>query len=298
MSDQALAGPLPQARSARGGTVGIICGGGVLPAAVAEAVLRAGRDVYLLPIKGWADSASVARYRHDWIKLGQFGRLRTLARNAGCSEVVFIGNVLRPSLSMLRLDWSTLRLLPRALDALRGGDDRVLSRMARVFEEHGFRVVGAHELAPDILVPEGVLGRVAPSARQWDDALRGLDLIDAIGRFDIGQAVVVADNHVLAVEAAEGTDAMLMRIADLRREGRVRTAPGAGVLVKAPKPQQDRRVDMPAIGPQTVEHVKRAGLGGLAVRAGEVIVAEPEAVVSAADAAGLFVIGVAAGAAS
>ncbi|MBX6425861.1 MAG: UDP-2,3-diacylglucosamine diphosphatase LpxI [Variibacter sp.] len=292
-NDQAPPGPEAPPPHAAGdaGPVAIICGGGPLPAAVAEAAVRAGRDVYLLAIEGWADAAAVGRFRHDWIKLGQFGRIRRLMRAQGCRDVVFIGNVLRPSVRMLSLDWLTLRLLPRALDLARGGDDRLLSGLGRIFEEHGFRVVGAHELAPEILVPEGPLGRVAPSARDAADAVRGFAVIEAIGAFDIGQAAVVADGHVLAVEAVEGTDNMLARIADLREEGRVRTPPGVGVLVKAPKPQQDRRLDLPAIGPRTVENVRRAGLAGVAVRAGEVIVAEPAAVVSAADAAGLFVAG-------
>jgi hypothetical protein len=117
-------------------------------------------------------------------------------------------------------------------------------------------------------------------------------LLHAIGPFDVGQAVVVADNHVLAVEGVEGTDNMLARIAELRERGRVPTPPGVGVLVKAPKPQQDRRIDLPAIGPRTVTEVARAKLAGIAVAAGSAIVAEPAQVAAEADRAGVFVFGV------
>ena len=159
----------------------------------------------------------------------------------------------------------------------------------------GFRLLGAHEVAPDILVPEGALGRAQPSERDHADIALGLDYLRAAGQFDIGQAVVVAGRHVLAVEAAEGTDAMLARVAEMRANGRVRAPRGTGVLVKAPKPAQDRRFDLPSIGPRTVEGVARAGLAGIAVVAGSTIVAEPEQLVTAADRAKIFVVGVPAG---
>jgi len=152
--------------------------------------------------------------------------------------------------------------------------------------------VGAQEVAPEILMPQGAGGTMLPSQDDHRDIARALALLEATGPFDIGQAAVVAGNQVLAVEAAEGTDAMLARIAELREGGRIPTPAGVGVLVKAPKPAQDRRLDLPAIGPRTVEEVARAGLAGIAVVAGGTIIAEPVAVASAADAAGVFVFGV------
>ena len=160
-----------------------------------------------------------------------------------------------------------------------------------MFEHSGFRVVGAHEIAPDILIPEGPIGSLLPSARDRADIDHGLALLAAIGSFDIGQAVVVAANHVLAVEAAEGTDAMLQRIVELRARGRIPAPPGVGVLIKAPKPGQDQRFDLPTIGPRTVAEAARAGLAGIAVVAGGSIIAEPVAVAAAADKAGIFVVG-------
>jgi UDP-2,3-diacylglucosamine hydrolase len=187
------------------------------------------------------------------------------------------------------------KLLPRLYRLFRGGDDHLLSGLGRLFEENGFRMLGAHEVAPEILMPEGSLGRCHPSERDRADIARGFALIEAIGSFDVGQAAVVADNRVLAIEAAENTDPMLARIAERRRAGRLSAPIGAGVLVKAPKPAQDRRFDMPSVGPATIEAVKRAGLAGIGVRAYEVIVAEPEALVEAADGAGLFITGVVSG---
>ena len=273
------------------GALGIICGGGSLPFAVADAAGRR-RPVFLFAIEGWADRRLVDRYPHAWMALGQLGRLYRLARQQGVSELVCVGTLVRPPKSALRLDWTTLRLLPRLYRLFRGGDDRLLSGIASLFEEQGFRLLGAHEVAPEILMPEGPLGRIQPSARDLADAERGFALIAAIGRFDAGQAVVIADNRVLAIEAAEGTDGMLARIAELRGSGRLGMRPGVGVLVKAPKPEQDRRMDMPSIGPATVEAVLRAQLAGIAVLAGGVIVAEPAALAAAADRAGIFVAGV------
>jgi len=270
----------------------IVCGGGALPFAVADAVMSRGRPVVLFPIRGWVDPGAVAAYPHRWIAIGQLGRLRRLAARERCGEMVWIGTVLRPSPWQIRLDLATVRELPRILAGFRGGDDHLLTMLGRIFEEHGLKLVGAHEVAPEILVREGALGRLAPGDRDRADIARGLAVLVATAPYDIGQAVVVADNHVLALEAAEGTDNMLARIADLRLQGRVRSKVGTGVLVKAAKASQDRRFDLPSIGPQTVEGVARAGLAGLAVVAGDVIIAQPQQVALTADAARVFVAGV------
>lgn len=280
-----------------GGPLAIICGGGKFPFVIADAVERRGRAVLLFALQGWADPVAVARFPHHWAGLGQFGRFCRLARAARCRDVVFIGTVLRPKLTQLRPDLTTLRYLPRVARLLRGGDDHLLSGVGRIFEEKGFRLVGAHEVAPEILVPEGTLGRHVPSERDRADITRGLAVIAAMGPFDIGQAVVVADNYVLAVEAAEGTDQMLARVAALRRDRRVRLSGKVGVLVKAPKPAQDRRLDLPSIGARTVAAAAEAGLAGIAVEAKGAITADFQEFVQAADAVGLFVVGVPAGSA-
>lgn len=286
------ASAVPNVPAESAGPLAIIAGGGSLPVAVAQAAQRAGRRVVMFPVRGWADP-SVELFPHYWIAVAQVGRFNRLARAEGCRDVVFIGSAVRPPLRSLRLDWGTLRLLPRIARSYRGGDDHLLTGVARMFEEQGFRIVGAHEIAPDILIPAGPIGHLEPSSRDHADIARGLALLTAIGPFDAGQAVVVAANHVLAVEAAEGTDGMLARIAELRAKGRIPTPPGVGVLVKAPKPGQDFRFDLPAIGPRTAAEVARAGLAGIAVAAGGSIVAEPAETVAAADKAKIFVFGIA-----
>ena len=274
------------------GPLAIVAGGGSIPIAVAEAVMRRGRRVVLFPVRGWADPAAVERFPHYWVAVGQGGRLARYAHAEGCRDMVLVGTALRPALTSLRLDWTTLRLLPEIWRAFRGGDDHLLSGVARIFHDLGFRIVGAHEVAPEILMPRGNIGTFGPEQRDLADIARGLALLRALGPFDVGQAVVVADNQVLAIEAVDGTDNMLERIAELRERGRVATGKGVGVLIKAPKPTQDRRLDMPAIGPKTVEAAARAGLAGIAVVAESTIVAEPAELARAADAAKLFVCGV------
>jgi UDP-2,3-diacylglucosamine hydrolase len=278
--------------AAGGEPLAIICGGGSFPGAVAEAIVRRGRRPVMFAVRGWADPNVVERYTHHWVAIGQAGRLFRLARAEQCREAVLIGTLLRPALKQLRPDWYMLRLMPRIAAVFRGGDDRLLSGIAALFEEGGLRIVGVGDVAPEIVVPRGSLARRTPSERDRADIAYGLKLIATLGPFDVGQAVVVADGHVVAVEASEGTDNMLMRVAQMRSEGRFTKPPGIGVLVKAPKPGQDRRFDLPAIGPRTIENVARAGLSGLAVAAGSAIVAEPEKVTAAADGAKIFFVGV------
>ncbi|MBZ0149403.1 MAG: UDP-2,3-diacylglucosamine diphosphatase LpxI [Pseudorhodoplanes sp.] len=278
------------------GPVAIICGGGSFPFVVADALIRQGRRAILFPLHPFADAEAVERYPHYWVRIGQMGYVVRTARKESCRDVIFIGTVVRPAIREIRLDWMTLRLMPRIVRLFYGGDDYLISGVVRLVEEQGFRVMGAHEVAPEILMPAGPLGAKRPSTRDEADIARGIEILHATGPFDIGQAVVVAGNHVLALEAAEGTDQMLERVAELRKNGRIRAGEGAGVLIKAPKPTQDRRFDLPSIGPRTIEGVKRAGLAGLAVTAGGTIVAEPERIVEVADRSGLFVVGFGGGA--
>jgi UDP-2,3-diacylglucosamine hydrolase len=277
------------ARAPEQAPLAIICGGGSLPLAVAGAARRQGRSVVLFALRGWADPGLVESYPHHWVRIGQFGRFCRTARREGCRDVVFIGSIVRPTLWQIWPDLATLRVMPRVIAMFRGGDDHLMSGIVKVFEDHGFRPIGAHEVAPEILVPEGAVGRFGPSDRDRGDIALGLDLLRAMGPFDVGQATIVAGGHVLAVEAAEGTDGMLAHVAELRRKGRIRTS--GGVLVKAPKPDQDRRIDLPTIGPQTIAGAKRAELAGIAVVAGEAIIAEPGQVAQAADRERIFIVG-------
>jgi DUF1009 family protein len=272
-------------------TVAVIAGSGVLPFAVAGALQARGIRPVLFAIRGFCDPARVADLPHHWVALGQFGRLTRLMRMEGCGDVVFIGALVRPALSEIRLDWGTLRVLPSLAAAMRGGDDHLLSGVSRLFERRGFRLLGIKDVAPELLMPEGCITKAAPDADAGADIARGRDLIRALSPFDIGQAVVVIDGHVVGVEGIEGTDALLQRMAQLRRDGRIRAKTGRGVLVKSPKTAQDLRFDLPTLGPVTIDGVVAAGLAGIGIVAGHTLVADLEATVAKADRAGLFITG-------
>lgn len=270
----------------------IICGAGSLPFALADASIRQGRRVVLFALRGWADPKRVAAYPHHWAWIGQFGRFMRIAAKEGCRDVTFIGSVTRPTLLSMRPDLLALKQLPYVLRMFRGGDDHLLGGIAHVFEKHGMRLVAPKDIAPELVMPSGALGTSVPRERDRADIAKGLALLRATSPFDIGQAVVVADNQVLALEGPEGTDRMLVRVAELRGIGRIRSTLGAGVLVKAPKIGQDHRFDLPTIGPDTVDRAAAASLAGIAVVAGSTIVAEPERVAAISNRAKIFVIGV------
>ena len=272
-------------------TVGIVAGSGVLPFSVAELLRARGIAPFLFAIRGFCDPERVAQYPHHWVALGQVGRLTRLMRSEGCRDIVFIGGLVRPALSDIRLDWGTLRAIPAIAAALRGGDDHLLTGVSRIFERHGIRVVGIKDVAPELLMPEGSLTRRVPDAEAIADIAKARELMRATSPFDVGQGVVVIDGHVVAVEDIEGTDGLLARVTRLRAEKRIRAKPGRGVLVKMPKAQQDLRFDLPTLGPKTIEGVIAAGLAGIGTVAGHTLVAEADVMIAKADQAGLFVTG-------
>jgi DUF1009 family protein len=271
--------------------VGLIAGGGVMPFAVADSLIARGIDPVVFALKGACDPVAAERFRHHWISVGQLGRAEKLFRAENCRDLVFIGTLVRPALSEIRLDWMTVRVLRRVWAAFRGGDDHLLSGIGSLLEHDGFRMVGIKDVAPDLLMPQGCLTRTSPDENSAADIARGRDVLRALSPFDIGQAAIVIDGHVVGVEDIEGTDGLLARVARLRAEGRIRAKTGYGVLVKAPKSGQDLRFDLPTIGPRTVEGAAAAKLAGIAIVAGNTIVVEPQIVIEAADAAGLFVTG-------
>jgi UDP-2,3-diacylglucosamine hydrolase len=274
--------------------IGLIAAGGVMPFAVADSLTARGINPVLFALRGACDPVGVERFRHHWISIGQLGKATKLFRAENCRDLVFIGTLVRPALSEVRLDWGTLRVIGRVWAAFRGGDDHLLSGIGRILEQDGFRMVGIKDVAPDLLMPEGCLTLEAPDEKAAADIARGREVLRALSPFDIGQATVVIDGHVVVVEDIEGTDGLLARVARLRAEGRIRARTARGVLVKAPKSGQDLRFDLPTMGPRTVAGAAAAKLAGIAIVAGNTIIVEPQAVIEAADAAGLFVTGLSA----
>ena len=270
---------------AGGVPLGILAGGGRLPGRIAAAAQAAGRPVFLVGLEGFADPAVLAPYPHAVIRIGAAGRILAALRRHGCRELVLIGPVRRPSLLDLRPDVEGARILAQIGRAAFAGDDGLLAAVVKVLGDEGFRVIGAQDVLSQALGPVGRLSRTAPDALAMADIRRGIEVVRALGAVDVGQGCVVQQGIVLAVEAAEGTDAMLSRCAALLRPG-----PG-GVLVKLVKPGQDRRADLPTIGPATLTGAAAAGLRGVAFEAEGTILAERDAAVAAADAVGLFLLG-------
>lgn len=271
------------------GALGILAGGGALPLRVARTALAAGRPVFAIALQDWSDPAEWCGVPHITCAPGSVGRIFAAFRDAGVREVVMAGTVRRPSIRSLSLDAEGARVLSRLGRAFFLGDDGLLRALARVLEEEGFAVVAPQQVLEGLLPPAGLLTRVAPppSRTARTDIARGIEVARALGAVDVGQAVVVQDGLVLGVEAIEGTDALLARCVELTRAG----AEG-GVLVKLRKPGQDHRLDLPAIGPGTVNGAAAAALAGVAFEAGATILIDRDRTIAAAEAARLFLLAV------
>ena len=270
----------------------LIAGNGSLPCQIAEALNGAGREFRIIAIKGEADERTRAQADTE-LGWGEIGRLYKFLKKTGCRDVLLIGGVSkRPDFTSILGDLGTLKRLPTIIRALAGGDDSLLTKVIRLFEVEGYRVVGIKDVAPQLLASSGVLGKIQPNQGDWRDAELALRATEKLGELDIGQAAIAVGGRVVALEGAEGTDAMLQRCAELKRIGRIRSKGRAGVLVKTAKPNQDLRVDLPTVGPMTIDLAAAAGLAGIAVEASGALIAEKEETLKKADNAGLFVIGI------
>lgn len=262
--------------------LGIIAGGGDLPRAIAESARESGRSVFVVALEGaggWTNG-----FPHDRSSMGLVGRTLGLLRAHDCKEVVFAGYVSRPNFFKLRYDLKGLSWLPPVLWAMRRGDNTLLDAMVSLFEREGIKIISVADVAPWLQIAEGPLGRVAPTPEDEKDIAIAMAKAREQGVRDIGQAVIVRGAKVIAIEDKDGTDAMLKRLGTL--------PPGRGVLAKALKPIQDRRTDLPTIGVATVKNAAACGLAGIAIEAHTALVLGKTAVAEAADALGLFVVGV------
>jgi DUF1009 family protein len=276
-----------QVMASRKAPLAILAGGGDFPLLVAETVAREGRAVMIFGIVGEA-SARIETFPHVWLRRGQLGLLFGRMRAHGIVELVMIGGIRERRMPRLNeVDLGGLWGVLRNIRLLKSGDDSVLRFVANIIESRGFRVVGAADMAPALAISAGVKTRSAPDAADWRDIDVGLIAAKAHGATDRGQAVIARDGTVLVRETAAGTDAMLEAVCSNHA---LPTA--SGVLVKCLKPYQDRRLDMPAIGLETVERAAAAGLRGIAVGAGETLVADLPAVIAALDRFGMFLVGV------
>lgn len=266
----------------------IFAGSGDLPGRIVSTCRDVGRDVFVVAFDGITEADAIGDAPHAWVRLGAIDKTISLMHEAGCEDVVLAGPVDRISLSSLGIDRRGLKVLMRhGLGAM--GDNKLLSLIVAELEGENFRVVGIDEILSDILAPTGPIGTLVPDDEAQADIDAGVAVALALGALDVGQAVVVQQGVVLGVEAAEGTDALLARCAALRYDGR------GGVMVKLKKPGQERRADLPAVGLLTIKAAQDAGLVGIAVEAGGSIVVDRVDVGRAADAAGLFIVGIESG---
>lgn len=264
--------------------LGIIAGGGGLPGKLIEACRRDQRPFFVLGLKGQTDGNILRDTSHAWSKLGATAESISILKQNGVDTLVMAGSIRRPSLTEIKPDLRTMQVFAKlGMRAL--GDDAMLRAIAAELEKDGFRIIGAQEIEPGLIAPEGLLGAQQPTPENRADIEFGIKVTKTLGQLDVGQACVVQQGIVLGIEAVEGTDALLERCRKLRRKG------AGGVLVKSCKPQQDRRVDLPAVGLRTVRRAFEAGLAGIAIESGAALLLDRDEVIAAANKLGLFILG-------
>ena len=275
---------------AAGGKLGLIAGGGALPLAIAARCEAEGRSLFVVRLTSFADP-HLARYPGAELGMAEIGKVLAALERAGCASICFAGTVNRPDFKALKPDLKGAALLPGIIAAATRGDDALLRKILSVFEAEGYAIEGADDILGGETLGAGALGTTEPTSEQLSDLRKALHVAEKAGELDIGQGAVVCDGLVLAIEAQEGTDAMLMRVAGLPVD--LRGAPDApkGALGKAPKPIQDLRIDMPVIGTRTLELAAAAGLAGVGGIAGQLILIDRAAIAATADRLGLFVWG-------
>ncbi len=271
-------------------TVAIIAGNGTLPVELANELESSGKKIYILGISGEAEPI-IEKFDHDYVHFGQISRMFKLLRSRNVRDVTLAGGVARrPALSEMKFDLGAFIALPQALSWMLSGDNAVLVGVINKFREEGFIVRGAHELVPELLVKAGSNTKNKPSASDLERIKLGFDVARALGQYDVGQAVVVVEKRIVALEGVEGTDAMLERVAALRAGGRLPKKKG-GVLIKCVKPGQDLRADLPSIGPNSIEKVVEAGLTGIGVEANLTLMISRDETLLRANKSGVFIYG-------
>ena len=269
--------------------LGIIAGKGDVPRLIAEDRLRRGEDTFIIMIKGF-EEAWMKTFDHELCGIAETGKMLKALRNNACDTLTFIGNIKRPDFSRLKPDLKAVTLLPQVLKEATKGDDALLRALVKIFEDEGFSVVGAQDVLAPLKCQSGYLSQRRPSDTLIQDIRHAYTIAGDIGRLDIGQGVVVANGIVLAVEAQEGTDQMLKRVSNLPQDIRGDEDEQVGVLLKRPKPIQERRVDLPTIGPETVRRAAEAGLAGVVFVEDGILIVNRDEIVSLADELGLCLI--------
>lgn len=265
--------------------LGMIAGSGMMPVEIINYCKEKNVDIYVVGLEPYASEEQLKDVPHSFAKIAEVGKMKKVFEENNVYNIVLAGGIKRPSFKELIPDWEGLKLMGK-LAIKKMSDDNMFRAVINEIEKYGFKIVGIEEVVPEMLFHEGLYGKVKPSREDMDDIERGIVVAKALGAVDVGQAVVVQEGMVLAVEAIEGTDMMLSRAAMLKKEGK------SPVMIKILKPGQDMRVDLPAIGLQTIEQLKKYGIKGIAVQAGGVLLIERETVIKKANEEGIFIIGV------
>ncbi len=265
--------------------VGMLAGSGKMPLQIIKSCRERGVEVYVVGLQPFAVEEEFADSPHIMVRMGEVGKMLKWLKDNGAMDLVMAGGIKRPSLKELIPDWEGAKFLAKVgMKSI--GDDKLFRAVIEGLEERGFTVRGIEDVVPEMMFHEGIYGKVKPSSEDMSDIRRGIEVAKAIGAVDVGQAVVVQEGMVLALEAVEGTDMMLSRAASVKKQGK------APIMVKIKKPGQDTRTDMPAIGIQTIEQLKKYGIGGIAVESGGILVIEREEVIRLADESKIFIIGI------
>ena len=265
--------------------LGMIAGGGMMPVEIIKYCNENGIEIFVVGIEPFAKEEELKDAPHIFAKIAEAGKIFKALKSNDVYEIVLAGGIKRPSFKEMIPDWEGMKLIGK-LAVKKMSDDSMFRAVMDEIESRGFKVVSIEEVVPEMMFQEGVYGKVKPSSEDKDDIERGITVAKAIGAVDVGQAVVVQEGMVLALEAVEGTDMMLSRASQLQKKG------NKPIMVKVLKPGQDLRVDLPTIGKQTIEQLKKYGIGGIAVEAGGILIIEREEVIKMADEAGIFIIGV------
>ena len=266
--------------------LGIIAGGGLLPHYIADYCVHRNLPYFVLALEGFADAGFAARHPHVWQGLAKVGHAIEQLQKQEVTHLTLAGWVDRPSLSALKPDFAGMKLMGRIATLKQHGDDAILTELMRYLEEQGFAIVSPDSLITHLTVPAGILTHAKPGAMMEEDIKLGIRLLHSLGEFDVGQSAVVQQRKIIGIEAAEGTDRLIERVAPLLLKGEKAT------LVKIKKPKQDKRADMPAIGPDTLHHAHEAGLGAIAIEANATLVLDRQAAIEIADRLGLALVAV------
>ena len=265
-------------------TLGLIAGSGMMPVEIIRHCNQHSIPIFVVGLEPFANEEQLSEAPHIFAKIGEAGKILKAMKEQNVHKIVLAGGIKRPAFKELIPDWEGIKIVAK-LAMKKMSDDNLFRAVIDEVESRGFKIVGIEEVVPGMLFQEGVYGKVKPSKEDMDDIERGWTVAKAIGAVDVGQAVVVQEGLVLAMEAIEGTDMMLARAASLRKEGK------KPIMVKVLKPGQDMRVDLPAIGLQTMELFVKYGIGGIAVEANGILLIEKDAVIKKADEHGIFIIG-------